>query len=90
VPQPLQEDEWAGTGPSRWSLRDRSAIEWIMDRYRVRVDKASQIMDDPNEWSDDPRYIVGLAQTGRDREPVDYGDRRQPGSSGGRRLTAAP
>jgi predicted helicase len=26
----------------------------------VRVDKASQIVNDPNEWSDDPRYIIDL------------------------------
>jgi predicted helicase len=44
----------------RYQLGARSAIEWIMDRYRVRVDRASQIANDPNEWSDDPRYIIEL------------------------------
>lgn len=29
----------------------RSAIEWIIDRYRVKTDKASAIGHDPNEWS---------------------------------------
>lgn len=44
----------------RYQLGTRSAIEWIIDRYRVRVDKASGITNDPNDWSDDPRYIVDL------------------------------
>jgi predicted helicase len=44
----------------RYQLGARSAIEWIMDRYQMRVDKASQITNDPNEWSDDPRYIIDL------------------------------
>ena len=31
-----------------------------MDRYEVKVDKDSGIRDDPNLWSEDPRYIVDL------------------------------
>lgn len=41
-------------------VNGKSAIEWIMERYQVTVDKASGIKNDPNEWSDDPRYIVDL------------------------------
>ena len=41
-------------------VNGKSAIEWIMDRYQVTVDKASGIKNDPNDWSDDPRYIVDL------------------------------
>ncbi|MFF9057894.1 DEAD/DEAH box helicase [Streptomyces sp. NPDC014882] len=44
----------------RYQLGARSAIEWIIDRYQVKVDKASQITNDPNDWSDDPRYIIDL------------------------------
>jgi predicted helicase len=44
----------------RYRLGSRSAIEWIMDRYWVRTDKASGIVNDPNDWSDDPRYIIDL------------------------------
>ncbi|MFJ8620963.1 DEAD/DEAH box helicase [Streptomyces clavifer] len=44
----------------RYELGARSAIEWIIDRYRVKVDKASGITTDPNDWSDDPRYIIDL------------------------------
>jgi predicted helicase len=44
-------------------LGSRSAIEWIMERYQVKKDKASGIVNDPNDWSrqvGDPRYIVDL------------------------------
>ncbi len=41
----------------------RSALAWIIDRYQVKTDKASGIVNDPNDWCDehdDPRYIVDL------------------------------
>ena len=47
----------------RYMLGSRSAIEWIMDRYQVRTDRASGIVNDPNDWSrevEDPRYIIDL------------------------------
>ncbi|QNE76535.1 hypothetical protein F0344_19610 [Streptomyces finlayi] len=44
----------------RYQLGARSAIEWIIDRYQVKQDKASGIVNDPNDWSDDPRYIIDL------------------------------
>ena len=44
-------------------VNGRSAIEWLMDRYQVRTDKASGIVNDPNEYSDDPRYIVNLVKS---------------------------
>jgi predicted helicase len=34
-----------------------------MERYQVKVDKASRIRNDPNDWSrevGDPRYILDL------------------------------
>lgn len=37
-----------------------SAIEWLIDRYRVKPDKASGIVNDPNLYSDDRRYIIDL------------------------------
>ena len=39
--------------------RNRSALEWIIDQYRVKTDKRSGIMNDPNR-ADDPQYIVRL------------------------------
>ncbi|APC36911.1 damage-inducible protein [Nocardiopsis dassonvillei] len=44
----------------RYQLGARSAIEWIIDRYQVKTDKASTIVNDPNDWSEDPRYIIDL------------------------------
>lgn len=43
-------------------VNGKSAIEWIMERYAVTVDKASGIKNDPNAWSDDPRYILDLVK----------------------------
>jgi predicted helicase len=43
-----------------YEVSGRSAIEWLMDRYEVKVDKDSGIRNDPNLWSDDPRYVVDL------------------------------
>ena len=37
----------------------RSAVEWIIDQYRVKTDKRSGIVNDPNR-ADDPQYIVQL------------------------------
>jgi predicted helicase len=33
-----------------------------MERYQITVDKDSQIRNDPNHWSDDPRYIIDLVK----------------------------
>lgn len=43
-----------------YEVNGRPAIEWVMDRYQVRTDKDSGILNDPNSYSDDPRYIVDL------------------------------
>ena len=47
----------------RYMLGSRSAIEWIIDRYQVKTDKPSGIVNDPNDWSrevGEPRYILDL------------------------------
>jgi len=41
-------------------VNGKPAIEWVMERYAVTVDKGSGIRNDPNPWSDDPRYILDL------------------------------
>ncbi len=41
-------------------VNGKSAIEWMMDRYQVKVDKASKIKNDPNLYSENPRYIIDL------------------------------
>ncbi|MFT4187919.1 MAG: DEAD/DEAH box helicase family protein [Aeromicrobium sp.] len=47
----------------RYQLGSRSAVEWVIDRYHVKTDKKSGIVNDPNDWSrevGDPRYILDL------------------------------
>ena len=44
-------------------VNGRSAIEWIMERYQIKTDKASGITNDPNDWAQEqgkPRYILDL------------------------------
>ncbi|MGE7953169.1 DEAD/DEAH box helicase [Lysinibacillus xylanilyticus] len=41
-------------------INGRSAIEWIMDQYQIKVDRNSGIIDDPNEFSTDEKYILNL------------------------------
>jgi len=47
----------------RYQLGSRSAIEWIIDRYWIKTDNPSGIVNNPNDWSKevgDPRYILDL------------------------------
>jgi predicted helicase len=47
----------------KYMLGSRSAIDWIIERYQVKTDKASGIVNDPNDWADEqgnPRYILDL------------------------------
>jgi predicted helicase len=44
-------------------INNKSAIDWILDRYQVKVDKDSGIKNDPNDWAkehSEPRYILDL------------------------------
>ena len=46
-------------------LSSRSALEWLIDRYQVKTDKKSGIVNDPNDWAaehNDPRYILDLVK----------------------------
>ena len=42
-----------------YRLGNRSALEWVIDQYRVKTDKRSGIVNDPNR-EDDEQYIVRL------------------------------
>ena len=42
-----------------YRLGNRSALEWVVDQYRVKVDKRSGIVNNPNR-ADTPQYIVDL------------------------------
>lgn len=44
-------------------VNGKSAIEWILDRYQIKTDKDSGIVNDPNDWAKEvgnPRYILDL------------------------------
>lgn len=44
-------------------VNGKPALEWIMERYQITIDKASGIKNDPNDWCrehNNPRYIVDL------------------------------
>ena len=41
-------------------VNGRSPLDWVVDRYQVKTDKKSGIADDPNDYSEDPWYILNL------------------------------
>ena len=41
-------------------VNGRSPLEWAIDRYQVKMDKATGIVNDPNDYSEDPRYVLDL------------------------------
>ena len=42
----------------RYEVNGRTPIEWFIDRYRVKRDTKSGIVNDPNEWFKDPRDLI--------------------------------
>ena len=49
----------------RYVVGQYSALRWLMDRYYIKTNKASGIVNDPNDWCDehgDPRYIIDLVK----------------------------
>ena len=48
-----------------YAVGPRSALAWLIDRYRVTTDKASGIVNDPNDWATEHgqhRYILDLVK----------------------------
>jgi predicted helicase len=45
---------------NRYAVNGRTPLEWVIDRYQVKLHKDSGIRNDPNDRSDDPRYLVHL------------------------------
>jgi predicted helicase len=46
-------------------VNGKPAIEWVLERYQVTVDKDSGIVNDPNDWATehgDPEYIFNLVR----------------------------
>jgi len=45
-----------------YRLGNRSALDWVVDQYRVKTDKRSGITHDPNGASADEQYILKLIE----------------------------
>lgn len=41
-------------------INGKTPIEWVMDRYVVKEDTDSGNLNDPNDYSEDPKYIFNL------------------------------
>ena len=45
-----------------YQVNGRSPIEWFIDRYHIKTDRHSGIVNDPNEWWSDPRDIISALE----------------------------
>ena len=46
-----------------YRLGSRSALDWAIERYQVKTDTKSGIVNDPNDWATEngnPKYIIDL------------------------------
>ena len=41
-----------------YQVNGRTPLEWFIDRYRITRDTESGIVNDPNDWFDDPRDLI--------------------------------
>lgn len=51
---------------NEYKVSGRSPLEWLIDRYQVKIDKASGILNDPNAYFrevNNPRYLFDLIQS---------------------------
>ena len=46
----------------RYVVNGRTPLEWYIDRYRIKKDKESGILNDPNGWFADPRDLVAAIE----------------------------
>ncbi len=42
----------------RYQVNGRTPLEWFIDRYRVKTDRRSGIVNDPKGWFEDPRDLI--------------------------------
>ena len=42
----------------RYVVNGRTPLEWFIDRYQIKEDKDSGILNDPNGWFANPRDLV--------------------------------
>ena len=43
-----------------YQVNGRTPLEWLIDRYRIKKDKESGIVNDPNSWFDDPYDLIDV------------------------------
>ena len=49
----------------KYVVNGRTPLEWLIDRYQIRTDGESGIVNDPNKWGEEhgyPQYIVELVK----------------------------
>ena len=42
----------------RYQVNGRTPLEWFIDRYKIKKDPSSGIVNDPNEWFGNPQGLV--------------------------------
>lgn len=42
----------------RYVVNGRTPLEWFIDRYKITKDQDSRIVNDPNDWFENPRDLV--------------------------------
>ncbi len=42
----------------RYVVNGRTPLEWFIDRYKIKTDRESGIVNDPNGWFDNPRDLI--------------------------------
>jgi predicted helicase len=46
----------------QYKVNGRTPLEWFIDRYRIKQDRESGIINDPNDWFDDPKDLVAAVR----------------------------
>ena len=44
----------------QYKVNGYAPVKWIVERYYRKIDKKTDLLDDPNNYSNDPRYILRL------------------------------
>ena len=46
----------------RYIVNGRTPLKWYINQYRIKRDKESGIVNDPNGWFEDPRDLVAAIE----------------------------
>ncbi len=44
----------------KYIINGKSAIHWMMDQYQIKTNNKTNLVDDPNLYTDDEKYIFNL------------------------------